>query len=100
MAYRIVVVLPKFSKIMWCTGLDFKYCTELYVSSIKCAKTLLEIFIRNKKIRQEQESIPVGCVLPALHRTGGSVRGGRPLDRDPLDRDPRKEQGTRDRDPH
>ena len=61
-----------FPKLCGARGWIFlKYCTELYVSSIKCAKTLLEIFIRNKKIRQEQESIPVGCVLPALHRTGG-----------------------------
>ena len=41
----------------------------------------------------KQELIPVGCVLPARYRRGGSVRGGvslteTPLDRDPFDRDP------------
>ena len=58
----------------------------------------------------KQESIPVGCVRPALHHTGDLCPGvtvrETPLDRDQpeqrprLDRDqPQKEHGARHRDP-
>ena len=61
---------------------------------------------KNVQTNLKQESIPVGCLPPALHHTGGLCPGGLP-DSPPgqtppptnQDRVPPKEHGTRDRDP-
>ena len=55
--------------------------------------------IKRVKIENQQECIPVGCVLPACYHTGGLDPPDRdPPDRDPLDRDPQTETPM-DRDP-
>ena len=40
------------------------------------------------KLVSQQECIPVGCVLPALYRRGGSTCQGVPCTENPPDRDP------------
>ena len=62
----------------------------------------------NISINYQRKSIPVGCGLPALHHTRGSLSGGPPgeslLNRDPNDQGPpgQRPLGQRsvDRDPH
>ena len=59
-----------------------------------------QIMSSSPKILWQQESIPVGCVPPALDHTGGRVYlTETPLDWDQLDRDPPRTEIPPDRDP-